>query len=359
MYGNFGFSFDDNTNMPLFFYINANSTYSPPVYVYTYDSNTKLPYLEMMFCSTGDFEVTVTNYGYNSYFSEYVELVHLQERSCNIGDYVGSYYLVQLNVGKYSSLDDAGEYMVSSNINFINNNNYMLSVQLQNVFLTDENMLLDYNENDFEDALGGLEQNQQETNDKLDNVKEEQEKTNGFLGSILDFITGIPQAIADLFSELLQDLFIPTEEQFEELIDKSQDLSENFGFVGQSYSYAVEFLQTAYSSLRSLGTYSLRFPGLEIGDTTLFDGMSLIPQKYFDIQDNELLTGSNGYILMQNIRTFTNFLFVGLFISWGFKEYYRVMSKTTEVTDGVSSLSSQASDSIKSMHKSIEKKKKG
>ena len=346
MYGNFGFSFDDNPNLPLFFYVNANTTYSPPVYVYTYDSNTKLPYLEMMFCSTGDFEVTVTNYGYNSYFTDYVELVHLQERSCNIGDYVGSYYLVQLNVGKYSSLDDAGEYMVSSNINFINNNNYMLSVQLQNVFLTDENMLLDYNENDFEDALGGLEQNQQETNDKLDDLKEEEEETQGILGNIIDTITGIPQTIANFFTEALQYLFIPTEEQFEDLIDKSQELSEDFGFVGQSYSYAVDFLNAAISGLRTRNPDPIQFPGLTIGDTTLFDGFTIIPQQYIDIEENELLygQGNNSYTIRRNITNFTSILLIGLFISWGFKEYYRIMSKQTIVDDGVEASGNLASN---------------
>lgn len=202
--------------------------------------------------------------------------------------------------------------------------------------------------NALNNALGGLEEEQQATNDKLDDLKEEENETQGLLGGIIDTIVSIPKSIADFLGDMLQGLFIPTEEQFQELIEKSQTLSENFGFVGQSFGYAVSFLNEAINGLR-LKPDLIQFPGLEIGDTTLFEGFTLIPQEYIDIQDNELLygQGTNSYLIRRNIQNFTSIFLVGLFISWGFKEYYRVMSKTTEVSDGVTDSASAVATDVK------------
>lgn len=211
-------------------------------------------------------------------------------------------------------------------------------------------------DNSINNALGGLESEQQETNDKLDDLNDsissDSEDTSSSscgiickLKGIWEGITNLPNLILDGLGNLFTYLLVPSDDQFEELIEDSADLAENFGFVGQSYDFAVELLSTFrnYSS----GYYNnyLTFPEFSIPATSLTPEVVFWEDTKVNFVNNELLNKSVGATtVISLIRTITSFFIIGWFVSWGFKEFYRVMSKSTAIDDGSDIASGMAQD---------------
>lgn len=83
------------------------------------------------------------------------------------------------------------------------------------------------------------------------------------IGNILTSITELPGKLWTLISDGLQALFIPTEEQMQDVSDKYDGLLEGkLGFVYQLFSFVVDTFGKLQSALAAPDNYSFHFPGV-------------------------------------------------------------------------------------------------
>ena len=136
------------------------------------------------------------------------------------------------------------------------------------------------------------------------------------LKGIFNGITNLPSKIGDL----LKSLFIPTNDQLYEIVNDSKELSENFGFVGQSVNYFV----TMFSNLVGLVTSNgcVEFPGFKISKTTLFDEHVFWEARNVCLSDNVILSEN-----ITQIRFITSTVLICLFISFASDMFFKILSK--------------------------------
>ena len=92
-----------------------------------------------------------------------------------------------------------------------------------------------------------------------------------FLKSIVSGIVSLPDKIASAISDMLQSLFVPSEDDFESIQSQYEELLESkLGFVYQAASLITDFGTSVLSAFSSGAEYSFRFPGISvpIGGTT-------------------------------------------------------------------------------------------
>lgn len=83
------------------------------------------------------------------------------------------------------------------------------------------------------------------------------------LGNILSSLTELPGKLWDLISEGLQSLFIPTDEQLQELSENYDGLWESkLGFVYQMFSFVVDTFSGLKGVLSAADNYIFHFPGI-------------------------------------------------------------------------------------------------
>lgn len=147
----------------------------------------------------------------------------------------------------------------------------------------------------------------------------------GWLGSFFsNIITGIielPSKLVGLLIEALKNLFVPTEEQLQEIITDSQELAENFGFVGETISFFIGI----FTSLLGLsnGNGCINFPEFTIGGTSLFKSITFWKAQNVCLADNPILSAN-----ITTIRTITSIVLVVLFVNFASREFWHVLNKT-------------------------------
>ena len=86
-----------------------------------------------------------------------------------------------------------------------------------------------------------------------------------WLSNILDAIVSLPGRIASAISNVLQSLFVPSQEDFSTLkANYATLLSERLGFIYQGFEWVVDFATTFLGSMQSAGSYSFTFPGVSV-----------------------------------------------------------------------------------------------
>lgn len=86
-----------------------------------------------------------------------------------------------------------------------------------------------------------------------------------WLSNILDAIVSLPGRVASAISNVLQSLFVPSQEDFSTLkANYATLLSERLGFIYQGFEWVVDFATTFLGSMQSAGSYSFTFPGVSV-----------------------------------------------------------------------------------------------
>lgn len=149
-------------------------------------------------------------------------------------------------------------------------------------------------------------------------------KSCGIVCKLKGIFTGIvelPGKIINLMIDALKSLFIPTDEQLQEIIEDSTELSENFGFVGQAVSFFLNIFTSLLGLVNANGCIEL--PRMAIGDNELFDEVVFWEAQQVCLNDNVIL---NKHIV--TIRTITSIALVSMFINFASSKFFKILSKS-------------------------------
>lgn len=328
------------SSVPTSFDIEGGGYKSGTAVLVTYDVLDTMPYVVLDICSTGGVDFSISNNGYTSYFSEDSVLTLNTKKKCKISNYDGVIWKVQFMVGKFGSADSAGEVVVSSYVKLVNSYGYYGFYRITNAYLSDEDVLtpLINSSNDSQKQQEQLDE-QKKTNSKLDDVKGKQDQTNDTLTSEDDdttskkcgvvcklkgIFTGIielPKKIVTLIIDALKKLFVPTDDQLYEIVNDSKELSENFGFVGQSMSFFINIFTSLLGMVNANGC--IEMPAFKIGATSLFDEHTFWEARNVCLADNTILSAN-----IDTIRTITSIAFVSLFLGFASRKFFSILSKS-------------------------------
>lgn len=348
---NFGFSIDGSSNLPYVSGIGANATKNLNIGIYLDGTDyTRYSYLILDICSTGTFDVEVTGSCTSSCFNRGVIEYYNSHKRCLVSGYTGELLRYQVRVEKFQDYTGDSEYKAFSQFNFTSKIGWYSVFSINNLVLSDEDVLSELIEQQKQ------QQKQDETNSKIDatNSKlDEAEKTRkGILGviqSVLNGIINLPnliwnaikggfetianglsavgnliknalESLGNFLIEGIKGLFVPADEQLYEIVNDASNLSENFGFVGQSVSFFINIFTSLLGMVNANGCIEL--PEFTIGETTLFDSFTFWQAQNVCLGDNAILSAN-----ISTIRTITSIVLVCLFINFAARQFFSILSK--------------------------------
>ncbi|MBQ8902332.1 MAG: hypothetical protein IJY87_04625 [Bacilli bacterium] len=288
--------------------------------------------LEVQICQRNDdYNLTWDTGSVKNQISDITLLGYNRSSSCNINVYEGNlvsyFYLVSGNLVSYSSPE--------SNVGFTNQN-YVLrwgsylynEFSVRNVFYqnyTQElyNSIINSNQNQ---TL--IDQNQQQLQQDKEQHEEAQETRKGIwdsIKSVLNAIVNLPGKIIELLIDALKLLFIPTDSQIQEVIDESQNMAENFGFIGQIVNFVVEVFTSIISVVQSEGCIDFPELTLDFSNTPIGKPMTLWKGSRVCMAENAWFGTDSSSI--QIVRTITTLTLMLGFVNFAYVYYFKVLSK--------------------------------
>lgn len=211
----------------------------------------------------------------------------------------------------------------------IKSKNYYALVTIFGAYYTDENIMSDGYDFSIIDGqikntnskLDDVNKNQQDTNKKLDEAENTRKGILGTIKDVLSNIINLPKKIVEFLIDALKSLFVPTDEQLYEIVNDSKELSENFGFVGQSMSFFINIFTSLLGMVNANGC--IEMPAFKIGATSLFDEHTFWDARNVCLADNLILSAN-----INTIRTITSIVFVSLFVGFATRKFFSILSKS-------------------------------
>lgn len=153
----------------------------------------------------------------------------------------------------------------------------------------------------------------------------------GGFDAITSGLTNLGNKIGGFFDSLLtgildgiKALFVPTQEQLEEIIEKSKELTENFGFIGESFNFFINIFTSFLGMVNQDGCAIM--PEFTIGATTLFDSVTFWEEQTVCLSDNPVISSN-----ITTIRAITSIALVCMFISFAAANFFNILSKNGTV----------------------------
>ena len=152
------------------------------------------------------------------------------------------------------------------------------------------------------------------------------------LGNIIGgFFSNLTTSISQFFKDLLtgileglKSLFVPSNEQLYEIINESKELTENFGFVGESVNFFINIFTSFLGLVNSSGCIEL--PEFSVGATSLFDKITFWNAQNVCLSDNVILSRH-----IETIRTVTSIVLVSLFLGFAASKFFKILNKNDNV----------------------------
>ncbi len=163
------------------------------------------------------------------------------------------------------------------------------------------------------------------TNNKLDEAEETRKGIWGTIKELLSTIINLPGKLVGLLIDALKSLFVPTNDQLQEIINDSKDLTENFGFIGESMAFFINIFTSLLGMVNAEGCVLL--PEFTIGQTSLFEAHTFWESQNVCLADNVVLSSN-----IETIRTITSIVLVCLFISFAASRFFDMLSKNESGT---------------------------
>ena len=130
----------------------------------------------------------------------------------------------------------------------------------------------------------------------------------------------MPKKIVEFLVDALKSLFVPTNDQLYEIVNDSKELSENFGFVGESVSFFLNIFTSLLGMVNANGC--IEMPAFKIGATSLFDEHVFWEARNVCLADNVILSAN-----IDTIRSITSIVFVSLFLGFAVSKFFGILSK--------------------------------
>lgn len=189
--------------------------------------------------------------------------------------------------------------------------------------------IIDNQNHNKNEIINNQNQNSQnEINNANQNHEEAQETRKGILGKIGDLLSSIielPGKLVSLLIDGLKSLFVPTDEQLYEIVNDSKDLSENFGFVGESMNFFITIFTSLLGMVNANGC--VEFPEFTIGATSLTPSITFWTAHNVCLNDNPILSSN-----ITTIRTITSIVLVALFINFAASKFFSILNKNDSGT---------------------------
>lgn len=316
----------------------------------------KYSYAVLEICSNNKLEIEVTGGCTSSCFTRGDAYIYHTSKPCKAMNLNGtiSYYEIRFETFQ-KNINDSAQYKIVSPMSFKNKNDSIAAVRLNGITLADYDMLSEKIEN--QENFDKLDKNQQQTNDKLDQAEETRKGIWGTIKSIFSKIGDLPgliwnaikggfdaitsgltslgnfignalESLGNFIIEGLKSLFIPTDNQLYEIINDSKELTENFGFIGESVSFFLNIFTSLLGMVNGNGCIEL--PEFTIGSTSLFDSFTFWEARNVCLADNPILSSN-----IDTIRTITSIALVCLFIGFASSKFFNILSKTdNEINTG-------------------------
>lgn len=289
-----------------------NQKFSFGLVPYGYEAGTNL-FISIVICT--DFDFGGQGYGdaglsnFQVYKSDYtcsfngssytggrIRIVGLNLKTGGGNEFSGGFYLWQMTSGSISLID----FKVSAN-GFVD--------------------IKDYAQQSVIDGQKNQTNEQKKTNDKLDEAENTRKGILGTIKDVLSNIINLPKKIVEFLIDALKSLFVPTDKQLYEIVNDSKELSENFGFVGQSMSFFINIFTSLLGMVNANGC--IEMPAFKIGATSLFDEHIFWDARNVCLADNLILNAN-----INTIRTITSIVFVSLFVGFATRKFFSILSKS-------------------------------
>lgn len=141
-----------------------------------------------------------------------------------------------------------------------------------------------------------------------------------FFKAIVNGILELPSKLVSLLLDGLKSLFVPSQEHLMDILDESQKLTENFGFVGESMNFFLNIFTSLLGLVNQNGCVNL--PEFTIGATSLFESHTFWQSQNVCLSDNTILSSN-----IETIRTITSIALVCLFINFAARKFFSILSK--------------------------------
>lgn len=183
------FSFGGNS-VPYQFGVSANTTNSYKIQYTLDEDGENYPFLILEFCFHSNYGTSADRFSITnnatlfkgSKFNPNNIVTYNSGRSCSYGNWTGQVRYVQLQVSKFYVYDNGIGYGVEGTLNFVSKLNYFMYNELTNVYISKEDYLTDYeNQQKLEQGIDSIKQEQQATNNKLDETNNKLEDINSTL----------------------------------------------------------------------------------------------------------------------------------------------------------------------------------
>lgn len=319
--------------------------------VFDTEVNNRWNYVSLVLCSSSGFSGGIVPSGYQNY----IKGISYNETSYSCPYANSSYDGGKVVIINFMLFNGEGEFSGY----FTTYQNGSSSIQLIDFVINDNQFVAAQNYSSYDLIIKNsqiINQNNtiinqgQQTNDKLDDLNSKQDKTNDTLTSEDDDVTSkkcgvvcklkgiftgiieLPSKIVNGLIDALKSLFVPTDEQLYEIVNKSKDLSENFGFVGESVNFFIDIFTSLLGMVNANGCIEL--PAFKMGATSLFDEHTFWEARQTCLADNVILSAN-----IDTIRTITSIVFVSLFLGFASRKFFSILSKESnnnDVTDSVS-----------------------
>ena len=147
---------------------------------------------------------------------------------------------------------------------------------------------------------------------------------NNLGSSITNGLTSLGNFIIDGIKGLL----IPTDEQIYEIIEDSQEMSENFGFIGQSMNFFINIFTSFLSMTNGNGCAILPEFTLPFSETNLdIDDVTFWEEQQVCLNSNPILSSN-----IDTIRTITSIALVCMFLTFAASKFFSILSKNDSGT---------------------------
>ncbi len=338
----------DGYTIPTYYGIAGNSTTSVSFRFMFEDpeqfSAINPQYVVLSICSGAPMDNwSLTNTSKNSsWFDEFFDVYDTKKR-CKMGnDGTGTLMYAQFHIGKWSIQDGLG-VVVASRLHMTNPYSYPVRYDFNNVYLSTDDYLATLTINQ------GVENAIEDTNQKLDEAEKTRKGILGTLQSVFSKIADLPsliwnaikggfeaitsgltavgnliktalETLGNFLIEGIKGLFVPTDEQLYEIIQDASNLSENFGFVGESVAFFINIFTALLGIVNANGCIEL--PEFTIGATTLFDSFTFWNAQNVCLADNAILSAN-----INTIRTVTSIALVCLFLNFASRQFFSILSK--------------------------------
>lgn len=319
--------------------------------VFDTEVNNRWNYVSLVLCSSSGFSGGIVPSGYQNY----IKGISYNETSYSCPYANSSYDGGKVVIINFMLFIDEGEFSGY----FTTYQNGSSSIQLIDFVINDNQFVAAQNYSSYDLIIKNsqiINQNNtiinqgQQTNDKLDDLNSKQDKTNDTLSSEDDDVTSkkcgvvcklkgiftgiieLPSKIVNGLIDALKSLFVPTDEQLYEIVNKSKDLSENFGFVGESVNFFIDIFSSLLGMVNANGCIEL--PAFKMGATSLFDEHTFWDARQTCLADNVILSAN-----IDTIRTITSIVFVSLFLGFASRKFFSILSKESNNNDVTDSMS--------------------